>query len=484
VHVQTANPAVDIRNLTLGYGSTNVVFDFSLSVYPGEIHALAGENGAGKTTVLKAIRGLLSQTSGEISVSRASNADVHRIGFVLQHDVLPSNMTVASCVQCAALATQQRLESGAVEQYLDHVGLSIRPHVRTSQLTMHQRQLLQLACALSSKPNVLLLDEPTAVMSQPDSDRFWELIKGEVNRGLTVIIATHKLEDIIAHCSHVTVMRTGRHVFTRRAHEVTVQDIIAGMAPETVRVSNTNSSGGEKKRLVHRPVVHITDTDSALILHPLEIHGIAGLDGSGYERWLTAVALTKQEGINVTINGVNIERTTVAQRRALGIAYIPSDRHADAVIVRDSLVSNTSYGSSPNSLAQLLRPISLQMQQVAATAIVDRYDVRPPVVSAGMDTLSGGNQQKFVIGRELERKSQILVLNQPTRGLDRYASAEVSGKLRLASHRDQAAILVYSDDLSFLLSTCDTISTFSNGCLTQTRPVSEWSEAMLVEAIV
>ncbi|MFM7186956.1 MAG: ATP-binding cassette domain-containing protein [Armatimonadota bacterium] len=480
--VQTVNSAVDIRNLTLGYGSTNVVFDFCLSVYQGEIHALAGENGAGKTTVLKAIRGLITQTSGEIAVSRASKADVHRIGFVLQHDVLPSNMTVASCVQCAASATQQRLESDAVEQYLDRVGLSLRPHVRTSQLTMHQRQLLQLACALSSKPTVLLLDEPTAVMSKPDSDRFWELIKSEVNSGLTVIIATHKLEDIIAHCSHVTVMRTGRHVFTRRAHEVTVQDIIVGMAPETVGVSNC--SGGEKKRLGHRPVVHISDTDSVLMLHPHEIHGIAGLDGSGYDRWLTSVALTKQEGINVTINGINIERTTVAQRRAIGIAYIPSDRHADAVIVTDSLVSNTSYGSSPNSLAQLVRPISLQMQQVAATAIVDRYDVRPPVVSAGMDTLSGGNQQKFVIGRELERKSQILVLNQPTRGLDRYASAEVSRKLRLASHRDQAAILVYSDDLSFLLSTCDTISTFSNGCLTQTRPVSEWSESMLVEAIV
>ncbi|MEY3600936.1 MAG: hypothetical protein RL169_180 [Armatimonadota bacterium] len=482
VQIQNERPVVDIRELTLGYGTTPVVRDFSLSVCHGEIHALAGENGAGKTTVLKAIGGLLRQISGEIVVTCTTVAGVPRIAFVLQHDVLPSNMTVAACIQCAAVAAHQSLSYSTIEQCLDRVGLSIRTHVRVATLTMHQRQLLQLACALASKPTVLLLDEPTAIMSQPDSIHFWELIRSEVKQGLTVIIATHKLEDIAKYCSHVTVMRTGSHVFTRSTSVVSLHDIIKGMAPQTV--TEAPAQVAPQKCIGQHPVIHISTSDISLYVHPHEIHGIAGLDGSGYDRWLNAIALTKQDGICVTINDVNIDRQSVAQRRALGIAYIPSDRHADAIIGTDSLESNVCFGALPDRISKLVMPINLHKQHMAAEAVVAKYDVRPPVVSAAMDTFSGGNQQKFVIGRELDRMNKILVINQPTRGLDRSASAGISRKLEAASQRDKAAILVYSDDLSFLISTCDTISTFSGGRLTQTRPASDWTEAMLVEAIV
>ena len=475
-------PVVAIRELTVGYGSTPVVYNFSLSICRGEIHALAGENGAGKTTVLKAIRGLLRYSSGEIVLTGTTATDVPRIAFVLQHDVLPTNMTVASCIQCAAVANHQSLNLSTIEQYLSRVGLTVRTRVRVSTLTMHQRQLLQLACALASKPAILLLDEPTAVMSQPDSIHFWELIRSEVNQGLSVIIATHKLEDITLHCSHVTVMRSGRHVFTRNTSDVSLHDIITGMAPQTV--TDAHAQITEKKRIDEAPVIQISSSDSSLYVHPHEIHGIAGLDGSGYESWLRAIALTNQEGICVSINDINIDRKSVAERRALGIAYIPSDRHADAIIGTDSLETNVSFGALPNQFSQWVKPIDIQQQELAAQVIVDNYDVRPPVVSAPMDTFSGGNQQKFVVGRELERMNQILVINQPTRGLDKSASAGISRKLQAASQRDQAAILLYSDDLTFLIGTCDTISTFSGGRLTQTRPVSDWSEAMLVEAII
>jgi len=482
VLIQNDKPVVEIRELTLGYGSTPVVRDFNLSVYRGEIHALAGENGAGKTTVLKSIHGLLRQSSGEIILTGTMDTDRPRIAFVLQHDVLPVNMSVASCIHCAALGDSQSLNLHRIDEYLERVGLSVRANDRVSTLTMHQRQLLQLACALAAKPSILLLDEPTAVMSQPDSIHFWELIRSEVKQGLTVIIATHKLEDITTYCSHVTVMRAGNCVFTRSTSDVSVHDIIAGMAPQTVVESHAHVL--EKKRIGERPIIHISTAESTLKVHSNEIHGIAGLDGSGYERWLNAVALTKQKGICVSINDINIDRKSVAERRALGIAYIPSDRHADAIIGTDSLKSNLDYGALPDRLSHLIKPINLQHQCIAADHIVDKYDVRPRVIGAAMDTFSGGNQQKFVVGRELERMHQILVINQPTRGLDRYASVEISRKIQAASQREMAAIIVYSDDLTFLISTCDTISAFSGGRLTETRPVSDWSEAMLVEAIV
>lgn len=482
MQIHKDKPVVDIRDLTLAYGTTTVVSDFSLSVYKGEIHAIAGENGAGKTSLLKAIGGLLSPISGNIVTTRTVTDAEPRIAFVLQHDVLPPNMTLADCIQCAAVAARQPLLSNTIEQCVNRVGLSVRPTTRVSSLTMHQRQLLQLACALASKPSVLLLDEPTAVMSQPDSIHFWKLVKEESAIGTTIIVATHKLEDITTYCSDVTVMRTGRHVFTRGTSDVALRDIITGMAPETItKVHTTNR---DEKRIGVNPVITISATGGSLIVHANEIHGIAGLDGSGYECWLNAVALNSQEGFYVTINGNEINRHSVGQRRALGITYIPPDRHADAIIGAETLETNMSYGAFPLSLSKILTPVNRKRQVAAAEAIVSKYDVRPPKVTMTMNAFSGGNQQKFVVGRELDRMNHIMVVNQPTRGLDRSASAGIAEKIRTTALRDETSILVYSDDLSFLMSVCDTISIIAEGKLTQTRPVQDWNEAMLVEAMV
>ncbi len=479
---QNGTPAVDIRNITLGYGATPVVYDFSLSVSKGEIHALAGENGAGKTTVLKAIGRLLKPSSGDIRFPAFISDDVARIGFVLQHDVLPANLSVSACIQCAAAASKQETNLDSTKLALSRVGLQISSDTKVVQLSLHQRQLLQLACALVSKPSLLLLDEPTAVMSLPDSVHFWDLIRSEVTKGLTVIIATHKLEDISEYCSTVTVMRTGRHVFTRQTADISVADILAGMAPQTTAEPKTMRS--HIKEIGVHPVIQITTDASSLTVHAREIHGFAGLDGSGYKQWLHATALDDQKGINVTIDGIPVGRTSVAKRRTMGITYIPADRQADAIVDNETLESNIWFGALPDGLTAMILPIDPATQRKVAEGIVTKYDVRPPVTHAPINTFSGGNQQKFVIGRELERVSKVLVIDQPTRGLDRLSSEAVSNHIQSAVHRDMSAVIVYSDDLSFLIRTCDRISTFSGGHLTETRSASDWSEASLIEAIV
>jgi simple sugar transport system ATP-binding protein len=347
---------------------------------------------------------------------------------------------------------------------------------------MHQRQLLQLACALASKPGLLLLDEPTAVMSQADTHNFWNLIQCEVENGLTVVIATHKLEDITAYCSHVTVMRAGRLVFTRSVEDVSLEDIIIGMAP--VSNSDNHSKGTCDKVLGAKSVVRITGNGASLTIHEHEVHGIAGLDGSCYATWLAALALGQQEGLSVTVNDINIDSLSISDRRNIGIGYIPSDRLKDALVSTESLEVNMSFGQLPSSKSALWMPISRSKGISAADAIVEKYDVRPRDSSRLINTLSGGNQQKFIVGRELERKNHVMVVDQPTRGLDRTATRGVSQKIQAASMSEKTALLVYSDDLTFLIDTCDTISVVSRGHLVESRPVSQWTEALLVEAMI
>jgi len=482
VQVSTWQHPLIIRNIKLGYGGVPVVDDFNLTVTPGEIHALAGENGAGKTTVLKAVAGLITRMSGSIEVPEGETNKASRVGFVLQHDVLPSNMTLGACVACAALAADQSSAVVSNQQLLTRVGLLIPLGKRVSDLTMHQRQLLQVACALASKPALLLLDEPTAVMSHTDAVHFWKLIQAEVATGLTVIIATHKLEDILEYCSHVTVMRSGQLVLTRRVSDVTLADIISGMAPAAT--SDTRAIGKSEKRFSSEPIVRISGNGAQLDIHEHEIHGLAGLDGSGYTSWLSALSLTRQDGLSVTVRQESIDSKSIATRRKMRIGYIPADRHVEGMITSEPLDHNMTFGQLPDSPLDQWLPLRRHSDSSKASAIVDAYDVRPNDVTRNLDTLSGGNQQKFMVGRELERNNEIIVIDQPTRGLDRAASAGITHKLIAKSLQTGTAILVYSDDLTFLINTCDTISVVSSGQLVQTRPSTEWTEKSLVEAIV
>lgn len=477
-----ATPVVDIDQITLCYGSTQVVSDFSLQVCPGEVHALAGENGAGKTTVLKAIAGLLNPSKGSIVIPRDVVNAAPCVAFVLQHDALPVNMTAGACIQCASVSTTNKSTLESVHQWLDRVGLITGPGVLVSTLTMHQRQLLQLACALAMKPSILLLDEPTAVMSQPDAMDFWKLIKSEVAQGLTVVIATHKLEDIIQYCSHVTVMRAGVNVFTKPTDDVNLQTIVKGMSPASSPLLESDHAYDACAREL--PIIEVDSGSNKLVVYANEVHGVAGLDGSGYGKWLDAVALVPVEGLSVSVDGMPIDHFSVRERRAIGIGYVPADRHADAVIGTESLTTNMCYGALPTHLRQWWKPVPIQKNVCDAVSIVNEYDVRPPDVIKLMHTFSGGNQQKFLVGREIERNNRIMVINQPTRGLDRSSSALIGRKIRQVSRRPNGAVLLYSDDLSFLMHTCDTISTVSGGTLTKTRPSSDWTEESLVEAII
>ena len=482
VQVSTWQKPLIIRNIKLGYGGIPVVDNFNLTVKPGEIHALAGENGAGKTTVLKAVAGLITQMSGSIEIPADDREKASRVGFVLQHDVLPSNMTLGACVACAALAAGLPSTVDSNQQLLTRVGLLVPLGKRVSDLTMHQRQLLQVACALASKPALLLLDEPTAVMSHTDAVHFWKLIQAEVANGLTVIIATHKLEDILEYCSHVTVMRLGQLVFTRQVSDVTLADIISGMAPPAI--SESKAIDKPKKRFSDEPLVRISGNGVQLDIHDNEIHGLAGLDGSGYTSWLKALALTRQDGLSVTVRKESIDYKSIAARKKMRIGYIPADRHMEGMITSEPLDHNMTFGQLPDSQFDQWLPLRTHSDAAKASAIVDAYDVRPKELTRNLDTLSGGNQQKFMVGRELERNNEIIVIDQPTRGLDRAASGGITQKLLAKSLQTGTAILVYSDDLTFLINTCDTISVVSNGQLVQTRPSTEWTEKSLVEAIV
>jgi simple sugar transport system ATP-binding protein len=320
-------------------------------------------------------------------------------------------------------------------------------------------------------------------MSHSDASHFWKLIQGEVENGLTVVIATHKLEDIKAQCSRVTVMRAGKLIFNRPTTDVSIDDIINGMAPRLNTKPKRHQ--GVVKEFLGDPIVRISGNGDSLCISEHEVHGIAGLDGSGYHRWLEALALCRQDGLTVHVNDINVDTLSISARRNMGIGYIPADRHSDALISSETLSVNMSFGQLPKKAYEAWLPLRSSHIEAATTEmIMEAFDVRPRDVARTVSTLSGGNQQKFLVGRELERDTTVLVINQPTRGLDRGAADAISGKIKEASLRENSAVLVYSDDLTFLMNTCDKISIVSNGRLRETRPVGMWTETSLVEAII
>ena len=213
VQVSTWQQPLIIQNIKLGYGGIPVVTDINLTVTLGEIHALAGENGAGKTTVLKAVAGLITQMSGNIEIPADDESKASRVGFVLQHDVLPSNMTLGACVACAALAAGQSSTVESNQQLLTRVGLLVPLGKRVSDLTMHQRQLLQVACALASKPALLLLDEPAAGMNPQESADLMHLIRRLRDEfGVTILLIEHDMNVVMQVCEQITVLVYGQPI--------------------------------------------------------------------------------------------------------------------------------------------------------------------------------------------------------------------------------------------------------------------------------
>ncbi len=496
---------LSLEGITRRFGTVLALDDASLRVRAGTVHAVLGENGAGKTTLMRVAFGMLAPDAGTIryrgemrTIASPAAALSLGIGMVHQHFTLVPAMTVAENV---ALGGRGRFDPTAaaarVRDVAARAGLSLDPDALVGDLPVGAQQRCEIVKALSRDVQLLILDEPTAVLAPTEAAELLRWIRAHADAGHAVVLITHKLRDALAIADDVTVLRRGRTVLTSRTAETNEAGLAtamlgverAGVEPPTaLSASHSGDTApgatAAASARVHadqhayqhgdagtvrpsfadnRPAVfaardvRVVDARGVeqvrganLTVRAGEIVGIAAVEGAGHHALLRVLA-------------GRAEPSSGALTRPEVVGFVPEDRHGEALLLEGSLTENVALRGAGARSGRM----PWDALRETAKAIVQRYDVRPGVIDAAARTMSGGNQQKFVLGRELESAPSALVVENPSRGLDFLATAAVHAALRGA--RDGgAAVVLYSSDLDEVLQLCDRVYAMHAGTLVET----------------
>ena len=492
--------ALEMRGITKRFPGVvaNDHIDFQLA--QGEIHALLGENGAGKTTLMHMLYGLSRPDEGEIAVHGApvyltspSDAMAHGIGMVHQHFMLVPGLTVTENI----ILGQEDARWGPfldLRQAVQHIRqLAAQYHMYVDPLALVQdlpvglRQRVEILKALYRQATILILDEPTAVLTPGEVEHLFDTLTALAQHGTSIIFITHKLREVFHIAQRITVLRQGRAVGTLTPAETTESQLAAlmvGDARPTHVVHQPRAPSGEVTLRV-RGVQVLDDrgilavAGVSLTLHAGEILGIAGVQGNGQTELVEALTgLRRAVAGSIELQGVDVTKVTPRQLAARGVAHIPEDRHKHGLVedytIADNLVLTTYYQ----------RPFARGVVRCAmaiaahASRLLQAFDVRAPNPSIRAGSLSGGNQQKMVIARECSRPLSLLIAAQPTRGLDIGATAFIHQ--HLMQQRDHGcAVLLVSADLDELLTLSDRIAVMYQGQLIATLDAHAASREIL-----
>lgn len=463
-----------------------------LTVQPGEIHAVLGENGAGKLTLMKIIYGVTAPTAGEIhwegkrvEVDSPARARELGIGMVFQHFSLFETLTVTENV---ALALPGRPPLGELARRIDDVsqryGLPIDPRRRVHALSVGERQRVEIIRCLLQNPKLLIMDEPTSVLTPQAVRKLFETLRQLAAEGCSILYISHKLDEIRELCDTATVLRGGRVTGHCRPAEETAQSMARLMIGRDLPVCEHGpAAAGGELRLRLAGLSHASDDpfgtdlkDIHLDVHAGEIVGIAGISGNGQQELLQAISGEEviAEKFPVQICGIETGRLNAGERRALGLCFVPEDRLGRGAVPSMSLADNVVLTAARS--AGLVRAGLLARARARdfAAECIARFDVRCSGPQAAARSLSGGNLQKFIVGREILQTPRVLVCAQPTWGVDVGAAAFIRQAIIDLRNRG-CAVLVISEELDELFEICDRIAVIAKGRLSPARPVAETS---------
>lgn len=491
----TATPSLSLHEVTVRFGSTIALDKVSLDLPPGSRVAVVGENGAGKSTLMKVLFGLVRPDSGELRVegkamSFASPRDAiaTRIGMVQQHFDLIGPFTVAENIILGnEPQTGGRFDKEEalrrVTSLMHESGLEVSPTLRVDQLSVAAQQRVEILKALYRQARVLILDEPTATLAPTEAQELWSATRRLTDAGATLVFITHKLDEVMENADTVLVLRRGKPILTRSIADTNSVELANAMVGGTLDAPKPRQTlrGNPEQGLVlenisvegPRPLETIS-----FRVAPGEIVGIAGVDGSGQTELIEAlVGLRPLATGTLRGGGAPWNALTIAQRRAAGLAFIPEDRHRYAVAPQLSLIENAILGRQREPLfSRYGKWLDTWAQQRFLADCAQTYDIRgAELPHTPLTRLSGGNQQKLVLARELSRNPRIIVAAQPTRGLDFAATAFVHQSLREAADKG-AAVLIQSLDLTELFALADRIAVLLKGRLVGLLSREEASE--------
>ncbi|RDV03767.1 ABC transporter ATP-binding protein [Undibacter mobilis] len=477
-------PLLQAIGITKRYGTFLANDDVSIDLYPGEIHALLGENGAGKSTLVKTMYGLIQPSAGElrwlgekIELSGPSDARARGIAMVFQHFSLFDNLTVAENV---ALGLDGKETFAAMSARLAQVsrdyGLPLDPRREVWRLSVGERQRIEIVRALMQNPKLLILDEPTAVLTPQEADLLFTVLDRLKGEGRALLYISHKLDEVKRLCDTATILRGGKKIATCNPRSETAASMARMMVgAEIGEVKATTARAVTIPRLLIRDLSMAPDDPHGTYLRNIslevfggEILGIAGVAGNGQDEFFSALSgerLAPYED-NVIIDGEAAGNLSVTQRRKLGAAFVPEERLGHGTAPRMKLSENALLtGHAASHMVNhgfIDRPATLK----AVDTTTKTFDVRKAKRDPEAASLSGGNLQKFIVGREILREPGVLVVSQPTWGVDAGAAAVIRQALVDLSGRG-SAVLVISQDLDELAEISDRIAVMFHGTLSE-----------------
>jgi len=458
--------AVDLQNVTKRFGDVVANDAVSLTLKAGSVHALVGENGAGKTTLMNVLYGLYDPDDGRIVVDGEERAfDSPRdaidagIGMIHQHFQLVDNMTVLQNIVLGHEPSSRGLVDDAdardrITEICETYGFSVHEHLdtRIEDLGLGVQQHVEIVKSLYRGADTLVLDEPTAVLTPQEVEGLFEVMAELTAQGHSLIFITHKLDEAMEAADHVTVLRDGKAVGTVGAGKTSRSDLARMMVGRDVLFDfqprtgtpGTVTLGVEELRVSdERDLAQVRDVD--LTVREGEILGIAGVEGNGQSELVEAITgMRTPDAGSVTLDDTDITDMSRRRRIEAGIAYVPGDRQEEGLVQDYDLVRNALLGNQTIEPYANGRILDWQAASEHAEHIVEAYDVRPRNTQAAAESLSGGNQQKFVVGRELERDLTLLVAAHPTRGVDIGSIEFIHERLRDIRDEGVAILLVSS----------------------------------------
>ena len=492
-------PALQATGITKRFPGVlaNDHVDFTLE--KGEIHALLGENGAGKSTLMNILYGLYQPDEGQILVGAQPvqmitphDAIAHGIGMVHQHFMLVPPLTVTENIMLGqeslvgatkvfgGLATLDRRTSAArIRELSQQYGLAVDPDAYVRDLTVGAQQRVEIIKALYRAADILILDEPTAVLTPQEADELFVIMRGMVAQGKSIVFITHKLREVFAVADRISVMRGGQMVGTVKPAEATRELLAEMMVGRKVILQIDKSEAHPAAPVLSVEGLRVADDRHQVTVDGVslevrsgEILGIAGVQGNGQTELAEALTgLRRVAAGQVTLAGSEITNATPRQVIEAGTAHVPEDRHKHGLVlsfpVRDNLVLCTYYQSPFAHRVEMDWPVIAE----EATKLVKMYDVHTPSINTKVASLSGGNQQKVIVARELARPVKLLIVNQPTRGLD-VGSIEFIHR-RIVEARDRGtAVLLISAELDEIMSLSDRIAVMYKGHILDTLEAS------------
>jgi ABC-type uncharacterized transport system ATPase subunit len=488
----TMVPALEVRDITKQFPGVLANDHISFTLLPGEIHAFLGENGAGKSTLMNILYGLYAPDEGEIlidgkpvTIKNAADAIRMGLGMVHQEYALVDTLTVTENIVLGTelvngLLLDSRKASARVKQLSEQYGLIVPPDAIVGDLPVGVQQRVEILKALYRNVRMLILDEPTAVLTPQEADDLFKVMQGLADQGKSIIFITHKLREVLAIADRITVLRRGRVVGSAMPAESTDRSLAAMMVGREVvlQVEKQTAVPGEVvltvaglKAFDDRGLAVLDDV--SLEVRAGEVLGIAGVQGNGQTELVEAITgLQHLSGGSVKLLGHDITGHSPRSITEQGVAYIPEDRKGTGLVLGYSITDNmvlSTYYQKP-----FVRGMTLDQTAIRSNAekLIKTFDVRTPSAETSAGSLSGGNQQKIIVAREFSRDNKLLIAAQPTRGID-VGSIEFIHRSIIAQRDAGVAVLLVSAELDEVLSLADRVAVMYHGKIVAVLPAAE-----------